>query len=435
MVKTAARIGESVSPSERYIARLEDGDVRYPSPAYRRVLTALCQRSMSELGFTSPLASRHQLRPDDPPVARETQLPREEARAEAVDVEDDEDMERRRLLQSLAALGIVTSPATRALESVRGSVGSVFTQNDSDHLSDWEETAIEYGYAYLSVSPVNLISDLAADLVAIRSIVARIASHDPDYRGWCRVGGVLSGLMAKILSNLGNARESRQWWNTAQHVTDESGDLNLSMWIRGERIIHGLYEHRPAQVLFRQIATALDFAHGHACAGLASVSSARAQLLVLSGDHTSAEEELSRTGDILDRLPSAVTTDTGSVMGWGEDRLRYTDTWVYAHMGNEHKTDQAARRALQLYPDSDHRSPAQIGLLQAFARIQHGDIGEGIRHAQTVYQTMHSGQSTTMVDALARQVLIGIPVKARDRPDVVAYSALVASPAQKAIES
>lgn len=44
-------MGESISPSERYVARLEDGDVRYPSPPYRRVLVALCNRSLADLGF------------------------------------------------------------------------------------------------------------------------------------------------------------------------------------------------------------------------------------------------------------------------------------------------------------------------------------------------------------------------------------------------
>jgi hypothetical protein len=59
MMQAAAKLGESVSPSERYVARLEDGDVRYPYPAYRRVLTELCGRSMAELGFTSPLAAKY----------------------------------------------------------------------------------------------------------------------------------------------------------------------------------------------------------------------------------------------------------------------------------------------------------------------------------------------------------------------------------------
>jgi tetratricopeptide (TPR) repeat protein len=53
MARKAEELGEAVSPSERYVARLEDGDVRYPHPAYRRVLTELCGRSTAELGFVS----------------------------------------------------------------------------------------------------------------------------------------------------------------------------------------------------------------------------------------------------------------------------------------------------------------------------------------------------------------------------------------------
>jgi transcriptional regulator with XRE-family HTH domain len=52
LAETAHEIGEPVEPSERYVARLEDGDIRYPHPPYRRALVKLCERSMSELGFT-----------------------------------------------------------------------------------------------------------------------------------------------------------------------------------------------------------------------------------------------------------------------------------------------------------------------------------------------------------------------------------------------
>jgi tetratricopeptide (TPR) repeat protein len=53
LAQVAARLGESVMPSERYIAHLEDGDVRYPGPAYRRVLIELCGRPITDLGYPS----------------------------------------------------------------------------------------------------------------------------------------------------------------------------------------------------------------------------------------------------------------------------------------------------------------------------------------------------------------------------------------------
>jgi tetratricopeptide (TPR) repeat protein len=52
LAEVARSLHESISPSERYVARLEDGEVRYPSAPYRRALAKLCERPISELGFT-----------------------------------------------------------------------------------------------------------------------------------------------------------------------------------------------------------------------------------------------------------------------------------------------------------------------------------------------------------------------------------------------
>ena len=54
MMAVAARMGVRVSPSVRYVARLEDGDIRYPHPSYRRVLAELCERPFTHLGFARP---------------------------------------------------------------------------------------------------------------------------------------------------------------------------------------------------------------------------------------------------------------------------------------------------------------------------------------------------------------------------------------------
>lgn len=64
----AAEMGEAVSPSERSIARLEDGDVKYPTPPYRRILVALCNRTLADLGFVPSHARPLDLLSADPYV-------------------------------------------------------------------------------------------------------------------------------------------------------------------------------------------------------------------------------------------------------------------------------------------------------------------------------------------------------------------------------
>lgn len=54
MTRIAREIGESVYPDAKYVERLESGDIRCPGPAYRRILTQLCRRQTSELGFAVP---------------------------------------------------------------------------------------------------------------------------------------------------------------------------------------------------------------------------------------------------------------------------------------------------------------------------------------------------------------------------------------------
>lgn len=51
LTQKARELGEQVAPTERYVARLENGDILYPQPAHRRVLVALCGRPITELGF------------------------------------------------------------------------------------------------------------------------------------------------------------------------------------------------------------------------------------------------------------------------------------------------------------------------------------------------------------------------------------------------
>jgi transcriptional regulator with XRE-family HTH domain len=353
--------------------------------------------------------------------------PEEKVTAAAMIEEDQEEMERRRVLQSLAALGVSISPLSQALETVRTALGDTVGYDDRNHLDFWEETIVEYGHSYLATSPINLIPDLAADIMTVRSIMGRIPQDTSEYRSWCRVGGALSALTAKSLSSLGQSRDSRDWWNIARHLTDASGDLNMGLWVRGEHIIHGLYEKRPVSVLLRQVKSASEFATDYPGVGLVDLSGARAQVSVLAGDSRSAVESLHRTEDILGRIsPPAAISDNGLVMGWGEAEFRYTEAWVYSHMGEEAETDRAAADALSLYPASDRRSPAQIKLIQAFTRVRRGDITEGIRHAQAVYEPLAS-ERTTMVDALAQQVLSSIPAQAQKRTDVTEYRGLLES--------
>jgi DNA-binding transcriptional regulator YiaG len=416
---------EYLDVAERTVANWRKRPDIIPQPQIQKILDAALERApdRAKAQFAHLMGEEDSLNKHE-----QVGIPEKLSATLTVNDDQEEQLERRRLLQSLAALGVGISPLSQALETVRTIFGNAIGYDDRHHLDSWEEGIADYGYSYLTTSPADLIPALAADLVTVRSMIRRIPNSSPEYRGWCRVSGMLSGFMAKTLSNQGQSRDSRQWWDMAQHLGDESGDLNAGLWVRGQRILHGLYENRPFLILSRHVESAIEFGHNYACAGLADVVTAQAQLAVLVGDNRSAEDALHRTESILGQLPSGVTDDASSVMGWGEDKLRYTEAWVYAHIGNEDETDRAAERALQLYPESDTRTPAQIKLVQAFARIRSGDVSEGIRQARAVYEPLASERQTTMLDTLAIRVLNSVPAEARKRSDVDDYRALVRLP-------
>jgi tetratricopeptide (TPR) repeat protein len=339
--------------------------------------------------------------------------------------DEEDDMERRRLLQSLAALGITISPFSAALENIRRGVDQALGAKDTRHVDDWESTVHDYGYAYLTSPPQQLAASLAADLVAVQAIMDELDADDPRNHDWSRVTGGLTTLMAAAVSNLGDARAARQWWGTALRAADASGDLDLRMHVREKRIIYGLYERRPLPMLLQQAQEAESLAKGHACAGLAGVRAGRAQMLAHAGQAEAARAELRRVEEVFGRLPATVTGGVATFHGWAETRLRFTETWVNAYLGRTDEADTAAGQALKLYP-SEHRAPIQIGLLQALGRVKGGDITEGVRHAQTVYTAAPSEQRINMIRDTARRVVQHVPRDQRDRPEVTALHELVA---------
>lgn len=343
--------------------------------------------------------------------------------------DEDDEMQRRTLLQALAALGVTSAPAVEAIQHIRFSVDRAIGGADDRHLDDWEETVAEYGYAYTALPPHRLLKDLAADLVAVQQSDSR--STAGRLPAWHRVTGGLAALMAKTLSNLGEPRLARDWWRTAQHAADTSGDRDLALWVSGERLMHGLYDGRPPMILLRTANQVVERTSAAPCRGLADVRSVRAQLLALNGPAGRAEGELRACEEIFEQLPAKVTADTQSVAGWAEDRVRYTEAWVYAHTGDRDRLDASVARAKEVLPADDPRIRVQLDLLRAAGHVRAGDATEGVRHAQAVYRAQPVEHRTAMVTSLARRVADAAPADDGDAAIITAYRELLDSDSER----
>ncbi|WP_433517838.1 hypothetical protein ACQP2T_21200 [Nonomuraea sp. CA-143628] len=335
---------------------------------------------------------------------------------------EDMDKVRRQLLAAVARLGVAVVLPVEELGNLRNLIDR---DMGSSRLEEWEEIVWEYAHS-LKTQPIDVISDLSLDVLDLQR-VSRSAGDNPA--GWARVNAQMQFLLARALGLAGQSRESRHWWNTARHSAEKSGDPQLAALCRGWESTHGLYEKRPATILLGRAEEAIDVAGGLPCAGVAEALTAQAQVRAMVGDVAGARESLNRQRAIFERLPDAVSSDTGSAFGWPVTRMLHTRSFVATYT-NDADAAQAQREALEAYPPSDVRAIAQVKLYQAMAQVTKGDVRTGLDMARDAVTEIPADQHTMFTRFSATLVLRTVPdrLDARTRPAVETYRELLALP-------
>jgi hypothetical protein len=294
-------------------------------------------------------------------------------------------------------------------------------------LNDWEAIAWEYGRTYATTPPAALLESLVADLQVASAQLAwlRTDSAERDLR---RVIAHLAAFTAQTLSNLGNTRASHRWWRAARQAADAADHPETRVWVRGREIIRGLYEHRPVADVLQLCneAMAITTTPG---TGTGSVLMGRAQALAMVGARDQATQALRQLYPVLDRLPDHVTTDTDTMYGWPEYRLRHGQSFVYTHLDDQERAEQAHDTALNLYPPHMFRERALVQLHRALGMVRSGDVTTGTDHARQVVTDLPENQRIDMVLEVARAVARAVPVEQQRRREVTDLNNLLAQPA------
>jgi hypothetical protein len=446
--KAARALGEKIDCNWRTVARWEDGETARPYPAYRRVLSALLNRPFSELGFTGPSRderdNKSQVLDDSyqdqagelPPIEAGQQLALNEnsgipffdeyvAALSEIGNGNEDSMKRRALLKLIggAAGTALARPFAGKLEAVRHEMNlSLAERHAATDADEWQEIALEYGENYLSTPPIELLDSLLVDLVGLRSAMRRYVNDEVMQRELRRVGALLAAFIAQTIANLGSVREARRWWRTARRAADESGDTYSALWIRGREIVRAGYEHRPLTVVLSLIEEADTFIDGAPPVVVPQLLAGKAQTLALMGGRRAeAEETLKRLHASFAALPTSFTSQSGSLFVWGAERLYFTQSFVYSHLGDFARADRAQSAALPLYSPSDIRQPAQLELHRALCLIRGGDIAEGTNHARTVIAGLPAVHRIRPIIDLGRDMLTAIPQPEQRRPVVQEY--------------
>ncbi|MDG4833976.1 helix-turn-helix transcriptional regulator [Solwaraspora sp. WMMD1047] len=404
-VAATALSGGEPSPAEKGHGRLsKQAEYLDEAPDADDAVGAACQAQLEERGRRGPLVGR--------------------------DVgTDPEDIVRRRILLQHALTALAAGAVTPALDVIRSGLVSSLTGKDAADVDvdEWEEVAFEYGGAYFTDRPAVLVSNLAADLVDLQGTLD--AARGAQYRGLSRVSGLLAGVMAMSLVNLGQFQPARRWWRAARHAADASTDPVVRTWIRGHDATHALYDRRPLTIALTRADEALVIGGSAAYPGVTEALSARAQAYALLGRADEARDAVNHLADLYGQLPASATQDLGTAFGYPQHRLWHTTSYVGTHLGDTDTARQAQEHALTLYPASSRRSRAQVQLHAARCMVIDGYLDEGASHAQTVIDAVPVAHRTAMVLDMGRKVLDQVPVVERERSALAELREMLALPA------
>jgi tetratricopeptide (TPR) repeat protein len=401
MERKARELGETVSPSERYVARLEDGDVKYPHPAYRRVLSELCGRSPAELGFTIPTTALRILGED---VRRDVPLP---------------------LLGIQQDSGIAL-PSLREIEAIRRNLDATVSESSLSEASieDWENTAVQYGRATRYESPDVLIADLTADLCDLSEALSRCRSAS-SVRRLTVVVAQLAGLMCLTLVKLDDRAAFKRWARTARIAAEEAGDPRTFSWVRAQEA-YGYYYSGDYSASIDIARHAQNVAKGMPCVGaaLAAALEARAQACLGPVRQGEAQEALSRAEIILSRLEADSTA--WSAFGYNEAQLQFHAGNAYTNLRNSRLAQTAQERALEIAPQNDYTDRALTNLDRAICLAYDGDGSAATSYALSALTGLTTFQRHGIIAARASQALNALPGPQKSLPAAREIKELIA---------
>jgi hypothetical protein len=241
MARKAEELGERVSPSERYVARLEDGEIRWPHPAYRRVLSALCGRPVTELDFRPP--------GDRQPGAYAGLSDDVFTAPESTGFDDVKRRAWLRLMGIAAPMALAGKPSMvgEALRVALPGAGAGLEGADLNEASDALAGLVAHYSDVVSVAPSAAVYD---DLLNVRLFAGSLLGQGGRARSDLVVtAGWLSSLLAVSATDLGEHAAALVWCADIERRGSDAGHPDLLGWAALTRTLIAYYHgqaHRSA---------------------------------------------------------------------------------------------------------------------------------------------------------------------------------------------
>lgn len=397
----------------------------YPREWYRRLYAELYETTEDDLFRANPAAPI-----EAGPSAVQHSLPTLEI---GTSWAWGDDMERRRLLQAAASIGLsaAVGPSDALGRLIDLDMASVVTQT----VEDWEGACAIHLEALHTLPPAEVQQRLHLDLLTVQrqvsETVARYGRAHIDSRGLYRVLACLSTLQANVLTRVGAAAPAREWWQRAERAADASEDVEVRLGVRATAAGHALAAglRDPASVLIA-INSAERIAErdapGSFSRGLVGIAKAKA--LSLLGCHPEAVAALDGARVLIEPGTAAVSVMPGY---WKQGQLSYAEVWVHAGAGRENQAMTAGELVAARNPDYQYRTNVQLHA--ARCAVARGGVVEGLRSAAEVLDGVGPAYQTHMMRHTGLMVLRAVPADKRDLPAVREVRAMLSPPGEKSI--
>lgn len=322
-----------------------------------------------------------------------------------------------------------SDPLTRhAIELLRRDLTAAIAEGaiTGNRVEDWEQTALQYGYATRDHTPNSLIADLAADLAELRRSLLECRSSSVLLR-ITRVTAQMAGLLMLTFVKVDERTAFRGWARTARLTADETGDAETRSWVRAQEA----YGHYYGGNLIEAIEVARhaqEIGEGSPCAGyaLAAALEARAYAGLGLDRGREAKSALGRAETVLARLDESAIVP--SAFGYNEEQLRFHESSTLTRLNDTQAAWQAQERALEPCPTSDYTDRTLIQLDRAACLIQTHDIPGAIDYAAHALSGITEQQRRGIIALRAREIVDSLPPELHSLPRVREFHDLLEIP-------
>lgn len=295
--------------------------------------------------------------------------------------------------------------------------------NISDSTVDhWQSVADSYGRTYRTSPPVPFLITIAQDIAELRLLTDQ-RLPTAQRRGLCHATARMAGLLATTLINLGDHREARGWFHTAQRAADESEDPAIRAWVLVRHAVSALYWDDAHAAL--QLATQAALVARHApCAAAAWAPAVQARALAQLGQSEATRAAIGRAEDAFTKLETQPQEQ--HAYGYTAAQLHFYRSNALTAIRDTEPAYQAQNAALDHYGPNAFLDPSLVRMDQAIFLAYDGEIDEAAHFASRSLMALPQEHRSPIVMMRARELTTAIPAARRALPAVREFHEVLA---------